>query len=138
MQESSFGRLVGVLISPGKTFEAIAARPTWVVAMVVLVIVGVSVGTLMSGKIDYEDVIRQSLEQQNRQLGENVVLILQTVKEMTQPEIMQLLSSTANVMREEDIPEDVSMMYLMRQMRDPAVKRGLAKTLNGLRTVSEN
>ena len=70
MQESSFGRLVGVLVSPGKTFEAIAARPTWVVAMLALIIVGVVVGTLMQGKIDYEDVIRQSLEDQGRQLGE--------------------------------------------------------------------
>jgi uncharacterized protein YjgD (DUF1641 family) len=83
-------------------------------------------------------VVTNFTEEDVRQLGENVVLILQTVKEMTQPEIMQLLSNTANVMREEDIPEDISMLYLLRQMRDPAVKRGLAKTLNVLRTVSEN
>ena len=70
MQESSFGRLLGVLVSPSKTFAAIAARPTWVVAMVALVVVGVVVGTLIQDKIDYEDVIRQSLEQQGRQLGE--------------------------------------------------------------------
>jgi hypothetical protein len=70
MQESSFGRLIGVLVSPAKTFEAIAARPTWVVALLVLVVIGVVTGSLISGKIDYEDVIRQSLEQQGRQLGE--------------------------------------------------------------------
>ncbi|HET6445172.1 MAG TPA: DUF1641 domain-containing protein [candidate division Zixibacteria bacterium] len=57
---------------------------------------------------------------------------------MTQPEIMQMLSSTASVMREEDLPENVSMLYLMRQFNDPAVRRGLAKTMNVLRTVSEN
>ena len=70
MQESSFGRLVGVLVSPAKTFDAIAARPTWVVAMVALVVIGVITGTLISGKIDFEDVIRQSLEEQGRRLGE--------------------------------------------------------------------
>ena len=85
-----------------------------------------------------DQVVSNFTEEDVRQLGDNVVLILQTVKEMTQPEIMQLMSSTASVMREEDIPEDVSMLYLMRQMRDPAVKRGLAKKLNVLRTVSEN
>jgi uncharacterized protein YjgD (DUF1641 family) len=85
-----------------------------------------------------DEIVSNFTEEDVEQLGENVVLILNTVKEMTQPEIMQLLSSTASVMREEDIPEDVSMLYLMRQMRDPAVKRGLAKTLNVLRTVSEN
>jgi uncharacterized protein YjgD (DUF1641 family) len=85
-----------------------------------------------------DQIVTNFTEEDVRQLGENVVLILQTVKEMTQPEIMQLLSSTASVMRDEAIPEDVSMLYLLRQMRDPAVKRGLAKTLNVLRTVSEN
>ena len=85
-----------------------------------------------------DQIVTNFSDEDVRQLGENVVLILQTVKEMTQPEIMQLMSSTASVMREEDIPENVSMLYLMRQMRDPAVKRGLAKTLNVLRTVSEN
>ena len=83
-----------------------------------------------------DEIVSNFTEEDVQQLGENVVLILNTVKEMTQPEIMQLMSSTASVMREEDIPEDVSMFYLMRQMRDPAVKRGLAKTLNVLRTVS--
>jgi len=85
-----------------------------------------------------DQIVTNFTEEDVRQLGENIVLILQTVKEMTQPEIMQLLSSTATVMREEDIPEDVSLFYIMRQMNDPAVKRGLAKTLNVLRTVSEN
>ena len=71
MQESSFGRLIGVLVSPGKTFEAIAARPTWLIAMVALVIVGVLVGTMISGKIDFEEAIIQSLEEQDRQLSED-------------------------------------------------------------------
>jgi uncharacterized protein YjgD (DUF1641 family) len=93
----------------------------------------------LQGGLDIMDqVVTNFTEEDVRQLGENVVLILQTVKEMTQPEIMQLMSSTANVMREEDVPDDVSMFYLLRQMRDPAVKRGLAKTLNVLRTVSDN
>jgi len=95
--------------------------------------------TFFQGGMEIMDqVVTNFTEEDVRQLGENVVLILQTVKEMTQPEIMQLLSSTASVMREEDLPEDVSVLYLLRQMRDPAVKRGLAKTLNVLRTVSEN
>ncbi|MGD2079249.1 MAG: DUF1641 domain-containing protein [Chloroflexota bacterium] len=95
--------------------------------------------TFLQGGLEIADqVVSNFSEEDVRQLGENIVLILQTVKEMTQPEIMQLLSSTANVMREEDIPENVSMLYLLRQMRDPAVKRGLAKTLNVLRTVSDN
>lgn len=95
--------------------------------------------TFMQGGMEIMDeIVTNFSEEDVRHLGENIVLILQTVKEMTQPEIMQLLSSTALVMREEDIPEDVSLFYILRQMNDPQVKRGLAKTLNVLRTVSEN
>ena len=36
MEESSFGRLVGVLVSPAKTFKAIGEKPTWVLALLVL------------------------------------------------------------------------------------------------------
>ena len=95
--------------------------------------------TFMQGGMEIMDtVVSNFTEEDVSQLGENIVLILNTMKEMTQPEVMQLLSSTALVMREEDIPEKVSMLYLMRQFNDPAVRRGLAKTMNVLRTVSDN
>ncbi len=29
LEDSSFGRLIGALVSPGKTFQSIAGRPTW-------------------------------------------------------------------------------------------------------------
>jgi uncharacterized protein YjgD (DUF1641 family)/tetrahydromethanopterin S-methyltransferase subunit G len=69
-------------------------------------------------------------------LGDNVVLILNTVKEMTQPEVMTLLRRTASTVRDQEPPEDVSLFALLRQMRDPAVKRGLAKALMTLRSIS--
>ena len=95
--------------------------------------------TFLQGGMEIMDTVVSSFSEEDvTQLGENIVLILNTVKEMTQPEVMQLLSSTAAVMREEDIPENVSMFYLMRQFNDPAVRRGLAKTMNILRTVSDN
>lgn len=93
---------------------------------------------LQGGMDIMDEVVTNFTEDDIRQLGENVVLILQTVKEMTQPEIMTLLSSSANVMREDVVPENVSMRYLLRQLNDPAVRRGLAKTLNILRTVSDS
>jgi uncharacterized protein YjgD (DUF1641 family) len=95
--------------------------------------------TFVQGGMEIMDtVVSNFTEEDVKQLGENIVLILNTMKEMTQPEVMQLLSSTASVMREEDLPENVSMFYLMRQFNDPAVRRGLARTMNVLRTVSEN
>jgi uncharacterized protein YjgD (DUF1641 family) len=69
-------------------------------------------------------------------LGENVVLIIQAIREMTQPELMLMLRNTASSVREQEVPEDISLFGLLKQMRDPAVKRGLARALSALRTVS--
>ena len=85
-----------------------------------------------------DQIVTSFSEDDVEQLGQNVVLILNTVKEMTQPEVMMLMQNTAHVMREEEPIEDVSMMSILRQLNDPAVKRGLAKTLTVLKTVSEN
>jgi uncharacterized protein YjgD (DUF1641 family) len=76
------------------------------------------------------------------QLGDNVVLILQTVKEMTQPEVMQMLRRTATAVQtqqhaiasgQEDTP---SLWQLLRQMRDPEVRRGLSRAISMLRIVA--
>lgn len=93
---------------------------------------------LQGGMEIMDQIVTNFSDEDVRQLGENIVLILETVKEMTQPEIMTLLSSSAHVMREDDVPEDVSLFTILRQLNDPAVRRGLAKTLNVLRTVSES
>ncbi len=95
--------------------------------------------TFVQGGMEIMDTVVSNFSEEDvKQLGDNIVLILNTVKEMTQPDVMQLLSSTASVMKDEDIPENVSMFYLMRQFNDPAVRKGLAKTMNVLKTVSDN
>lgn len=69
-------------------------------------------------------------------LGDNVVLILNVVKDMTQPQIMNFVRNTV-VAAEQEIskPADTSLLTLLRQMGDPAVRRGLAQTLRVLRVV---
>ena len=69
-------------------------------------------------------------------LGENVVLIIQAIREMTQPELMLMLRNTAFNVREQEVPGDISLFSLFKQMRDPAVKRGMARALSALRSVS--
>lgn len=95
--------------------------------------------TFMRGGMAIMDNIVESFSEDDvRQLGENVVLILETVKEMTQPEVMRLMRNTAVLMREEEADGNISMFNILRQLNDPAVKRGLSKTLTVLKTVSEN
>jgi len=72
-------------------------------------------------------------EEDLRLLGENVVLILETVKEMTQPEVMRMLQRTARILRDDDEPEKLSLFRLLREMRDPEVKLGLHRMLTVLR-----
>jgi len=76
-----------------------------------------------------------SAEDVNR-LGDNIVLILNTVKDMTQPEIISFVRNTLLVAEKEiEKPVDVSYLGLVRQMRDPAVRRGLALTLRVMQVI---
>ena len=71
-----------------------------------------------------------------RRLGENVPLILNTVNDMTQPEILNFVRATLRVAEQEvQKPLDPSILGLLRQMRDPAVRRGLALALRVLHVI---
>lgn len=90
----------------------------------------------LQGGLEIIDRIVTSFSEEDvRQLGDNIVLILQTVKEMTQPEIMHMMRNTAHVMKVEE-PSDTSLLSILRQLNDPAVKKGLAKTLMVLKSVA--
>jgi len=69
-------------------------------------------------------------------LGDNVVLILNTVKDMTQPEIMNFVHNTF-LTAESDItqPVDISYSSLFSQLRNPETRRGLALTLRVLQGI---
>lgn len=95
--------------------------------------------TFAQGGMEIADrVVTSFTEEDVQALGDNIVLILNTVKEMTQPEVMNLLSRTAVEVQEiEDSPAGPppSTFALLRQMRDPEVRRGLARALTVLRSL---
>lgn len=62
-------------------------------------------------------------------LGDNIVTILKTVRQMTQPEIMAMASS-AFTRLEEPVSDDISTWALLRELRDPDVRRGTARLLH--------
>jgi len=75
-------------------------------------------------------------EEDVRRLGDNIVLIANTVKDMTQPEILGFVRNTLLLAEEElDRPLDISTLGLLRQMGDPRVRRGLALTLRVLQAI---
>jgi uncharacterized protein YjgD (DUF1641 family) len=87
-----------------------------------------------------ERVVTSFSEEDVAALGDNVVLILNTVKEMTQPEVMTLLQRTAVTVQEveDEHTEPPSLLALFRQMRDPQTRRGLGRALTMLRSVGED
>lgn len=71
-----------------------------------------------------------------KKLGDNIVLILNVVKDMTQPDIMNFVRNTLLIAEKEiEQPVDTSFLALLKQMRDPNVRRGLALTMRVLRVV---
>lgn len=86
-----------------------------------------------------DKVVTSYTEEDVRALGDNVVTIINAIKELTQPEVMSLLNRTALTIQEsEDTPmEPPGMMALLKSMRDPQTRRGLARVLSMLHTVGE-
>jgi hypothetical protein len=68
MNDSAAGRLAGALIAPGKTFDSIAQRPTWVLAMLLNLVLGVGVGYLAVQHTDIGATARQKIEKSGRAL----------------------------------------------------------------------
>ncbi len=83
-----------------------------------------------------DNIVTSFSEDDVQRLGDNIVLIINTVKDMTQPEIMYFVRNTLLVAEQEvEKPIDISALGLMRQMRDPAVRRGLALTMRVLHVI---
>jgi hypothetical protein len=61
MEDSSFGRLIGALVSPVKTFRSIAERPTWVAAFLVMALLGTGVNQLVNARTDQRAAIQKTM-----------------------------------------------------------------------------
>ena len=94
--------------------------------------------TFARGGVEIVDQVVTSFDEDDvKALGDNVVLILNTVKELTQPEVMSLLRRTAVTAQEVDdeFADPPSMFGLLKQMRDPQTRRGLARAMTLLHTI---
>ena len=83
-----------------------------------------------------ERIVSEFGEDDIQALGDNIVLILNTIKDMTQPEIMNFVRNTLLTAESEvEKPVDSSLLGLLSQMRDPQVRRGLALTMRVLHVI---
>jgi len=68
MENSSLGRLLGVLVAPVKTFRSLAERPTWLAAFLLLYVLGSGVALLSIQKVDFAAGMREQMEAQGQKL----------------------------------------------------------------------
>lgn len=71
MSDSGFSRVISVLTAPAKTFAAIAERPTFVVPLLLLAVLGAVAVNITFTKVDPQDFVRQ-MEEQGRDMPPNV------------------------------------------------------------------
>jgi uncharacterized protein YjgD (DUF1641 family) len=91
-----------------------------------------------SGVNMVDNIVTSFSEEDVNRLGDNIVLILNTVKELTQPEILTFVRNTLRTSEiEVEKPVNTSLGSLLGQMNDPAVRRGLALTLRVLKVVGD-
>jgi uncharacterized protein YjgD (DUF1641 family) len=98
-------------------------------------------GFARQGMYVLDQVVTSFSEEDVKQLGDNVVLILNTVKALTQPEMMAVLNNLTQGFHDAEAEAtagqlDIGMFGLLKKVRDPEVRRGLAITLETLRRVS--
>jgi uncharacterized protein YjgD (DUF1641 family) len=83
-----------------------------------------------------DNVVTSFTKEDVDRLGDNVVLLLNTVKDMTQPELLTFVRNTLAASEKAlEEPVNTSLGALLSQLRDPQVRRGLALTLRILKTV---
>ena len=85
-----------------------------------------------------ERVVTEFSDEDVKALGENVVTILTTVRNMTQPEIMAMANNAIGAIQE--VPSETktpSVLSLLREISNPKTRRGMARMINLLQVLDE-
>ncbi len=84
-----------------------------------------------------ERIISEFGEEDVQALGDNIVTILTTVRNMTQPEVLGLANNMVGAMHEEPEEKDLSTWQLLRELSDPKVRKGMARMLNLVKAMAD-
>jgi uncharacterized protein YjgD (DUF1641 family) len=71
-------------------------------------------------------------------LGDNIVTILNTVKSMTQPDMLHAVNNAVNVYKKLDmeVTEDVSLLSLLKELNTPEARKGMTFAIRFLKSIS--
>lgn len=85
-----------------------------------------------------ERIVTEFSEEDVRALADNIVTIVTTVRNMTQPEILALANNAVGAISE--IPADApapSTLALLKEFSDPKVRKGLQRMLNLVKAIAD-
>ncbi len=74
-----------------------------------------------------------------RLLRENIASILLTIKDMTQPEMLNSMNNALDFFKKMDvvIKDEVSFFTIIKKLRDPEVKKGIAFSLEFIKNMAQ-
>jgi uncharacterized protein YjgD (DUF1641 family) len=73
-----------------------------------------------------------------KKLGENIVTILNTVKSITQPDMLHAVNNALNMYKKMDleVEENVSLLGLLKEMNTPEARRGMAFAVRFMKSIA--
>lgn len=86
-----------------------------------------------------DNIVTSFTPQDVKNLSDNIVTILNTLKNLTQPDMLQTVNNAINVYKKLDIEikDDVSIYRLIKELNTPEMKRGLAFAIQFLKNISQ-
>lgn len=86
-----------------------------------------------------ENIVTSFTVEDVKALGDNIVTILNTIKNLTQPDMLQAVNNALNVYKKLDInvEDDISIIKLIKELNQPETKKALFFTLQFLKSLSE-
>lgn len=85
-----------------------------------------------------DNIVNHFSQDDVKDLADNVVIILETVKGMTQPDMLSAMNNAVNVFKNldtKDIPE-YSLWKAMKEMRSPEMRKGIGFMITFLKKLS--
>ncbi len=85
-----------------------------------------------------DSVIQHFSVEDVKQLSDNVVIILETIKDLTQPDMLKAINNAVQVYRHIDLEhvKDISVFKAMKEMNSPEVKRGIGFLMTFIKNIA--
>ncbi len=86
-----------------------------------------------------DNIVTSFSKEDVKALGDNIVTILNTIKNLTQPDMLQAVNNALGVYKNLNVPveEKVSTLSLIKEMNSPEVRKGLVFALRFLKSLAE-